>query len=98
MHPKKEYCSKQDLLVINNDFQNLKKGKMSINEYDAIFTDTMKLVPHLVPTELSKVDKFANGLPSDFGPMVKLETNLKEAVRSAKNMESLIREKSLERA
>lgn len=60
--------------------------------------ENMKLFHYVVPNELSKIEKFDNELPPDFGPMVKLETNLKEAVRSAKNMESLIREKSLERA
>ena len=43
---------------------------MSVTEYAASFTEKMKLVPHLVPTELSKVNKFSLGLPADFGPMV----------------------------
>ena len=30
---KMQYCSEQDLLEINNEFQNLKKGKMSVIEY-----------------------------------------------------------------
>ena len=95
---KMQYCSEQDLLEINNEFQNLKKGKMSVIEYAASFTEKMKLVPYLVPTELSKVNKFAHGLPADIGLMVKQATTLKGAICAARNVETQIREKGLERA
>ena len=95
---KMQYCSEQDLLEINNEFQNLKKGKLSITEYATSFTEKMKLIPYLVPTELSKVNKFANGLPADFGPIVKQATTLKAAIWAAKNVETQIKEKGLERA
>ncbi|KAL7586601.1 hypothetical protein Lser_V15G39682 [Lactuca serriola] len=58
----------------------------------------MKLIPYLVPTELSKVNKFARGLPADFGPMVKQEITLKVAIWAAKNVETQIRQKGLERS
>ena len=70
---------------------------MSITEYAASFTEKMKIVPYLVPTELSKVNKFANGLPADFGPMVKQATTLKSAIWITKNVETQIREKGLEK-
>lgn len=95
---KMQYCSEQDLLEINNEFQNLKKGKMSVTEYATSFIEKMKLVPHLVPTELSKVNKFALGLLADFGLMVKKNTTLKAAIWATKNVETQIREKGLERA
>ena len=85
-------------MVINNEFQNLKKGKLSVNEYSATFTEKKKLVPHLIPIELSKVDKFANGLPTEFGPTVKLEKTLKEAIWSAKSLEIQIREHSMDKS
>ena len=94
---KMQYCSEIDLIDLNNEFQNLKKGKMSVDEYATAFTERMKLFPYLVPTELSKIDRFANGLPTDFGPMVKMATTLKAAVRAAKNVEAQIREKGLEK-
>ena len=75
MQLKRDYCSEQEFLVINNEFQNLNKGKMSITEYVVKFTEKMKVVPHLVPTELSKVEIFSNGLSADFGLMVKIEKN-----------------------
>ena len=48
-------CSEKDLLDINNIFQNLKKGRMSVTEYAARFMEKMKLVLYLFLTELSKV-------------------------------------------
>ncbi|KAL7594215.1 hypothetical protein Lser_V15G28366 [Lactuca serriola] len=93
---KLQYCSEHDLLEINNEFQNLKKGKLSVNEYAASFTEKMKLIPYLVPTELSKVNKFALGLPAEYGPMVKQATTLKAAIWAARNVETQIREKGLE--
>ena len=53
---------------------------MSVYEYVTAFTKKMKLIPYQVPTELSKVNKFASGLSTDFGPMVKLATTLKIAI------------------
>lgn len=71
---------------------------MHVSEYDTTFTDKMKIVPHLVPTELSKDNKFANGLPAKFGPVVKIVRTLKEAIWLARNMETQTGEKGLERA
>lgn len=53
---------------------------MSVNEYVASFTEKMKLVSYLVPTKPSKINKFAIGIPTDFGPMVKQTTTLKVAI------------------
>ena len=50
------------------------------------------------PTELSKIERFANGLSTDFGPMVKMATTLKTTVRTAKNLVTQLREKGLERS
>lgn len=57
----------------------------------------MKLVPHVVPTKLTKVDKFSNGLPTDFGPMAKLIRTLKEAIWSGRNVDTQIRDNGLDR-
>ena len=58
----------------------MKKGKMSIDDYATTFTEKMKLFPYLVPTELSKIERFANGLPVEFDPTVKMATTLKITV------------------
>ena len=60
---------------------------MSVSEYATSFIDKMKLVPYLVPTELSKVNKFGNGLPPEFGPMVKQATTSKTAIWATKNLD-----------
>ena len=70
---------------------------MSIDDYATAFTEKMKLFPYLVPTELSKIERFPNGLPADFGPTVKMATTLKTAVRAAKNVETQLKERGLER-
>ena len=75
----------------------MKKSKTSVNEYAATFMEKMKLVPYLVPTELSKVNKFASRLLTEFGPMVKQATSLKVVIWAAKNVETHIREKGLEK-
>ena len=56
----------------------------------------MKFFPYLVPTELSKIEKFANGLPTNIGPTIKMETTLKVAIRAAKNVETQLKERGLE--
>ena len=38
-----QYCSDVDLIDQNNEFQNPKKGKMSVDEYAIAFTEKMKL-------------------------------------------------------
>lgn len=60
----------------------------------SLFSEKMKLVSYLVHTELSKIKKFGNGLPSEYGPTVKLATTLKVAIWAAKNVELHIREKN----
>lgn len=45
MHLKREYYSEQDLLKINNEFKNLKKGRLSVSEYVSAFTEKKKIVP-----------------------------------------------------
>ena len=54
---------------------------MSVNEYVDAFTEKMKLVHHLVPTELSNINEISNGLPTYFGLTMKLSNTLKEAIR-----------------
>lgn len=71
---------------------------MSISEYVAAFTEKIKLVPYMVPTKLSKVNNFSSGLPMDFHLIVRLATNLKAVIWVARNVETQIRKKGLEKA
>ncbi|XP_023763286.1 uncharacterized protein LOC111911773 [Lactuca sativa] len=95
---KMQYCSKIDLIDLNNEFQNVKKRKMSIDDYATTFTEKMKLFPYLVPTELAKIERFAKGLPAKFGPTVKMAATLKTIVRVAKNVETQLKGRNQERA
>lgn len=92
-----QYYAEKDLLEIDNEIQNLKKGKMIVSKYAAAFTEKIKIVPNLVPTKLSKVKKFDIGLPTDNGPTVKLAATLKAVIWAVKNMETQIKEKGLEK-
>lgn len=74
-----------------NEFQNLKKGQMSVIEYATTFNEKMELVPYLIPTELSKKDKFANGLPTDFSPSVKSANTVEAAVQVARSLDIIIK-------
>lgn len=91
-----KYFSDIDLLEVNNQFHNLKKGKMSISEYVAAFIEKIKLVPNLVPNKLSKLNEFVIELPTDFSPTMKLETSLKATIWGAMNVETWIRKKGME--
>lgn len=82
---------------MNKEFQNLKKAKLRVTEYNIAFIEKMKLFPYLVPTKLSKIEIFSHELPTYFGPMVKMATTLKEAVRAVKNVETQIRKNFLEK-
>lgn len=46
----------------------------------------MKLFPYLLARKISKIERFDNGLPTNFGPTVMMETTLKEAVKEAMNI------------
>lgn len=56
----------------------------------------MKLVSYLVPIELSKIDKFANELPTYYALTTQLSTTLKSTIWAAKNVEIQIKEKDLD--
>lgn len=62
---------------------------MNDSQYAAAFLENMELVPYLTPIEQSKVERFANGLPTDFGPMLKIATTLETTISVAKSLEEI---------
>jgi hypothetical protein len=46
------------------EFQDLKQGRMSIEQYSAKFLKLLRYVPHLIPDEQTKVEIFLDGLSS----------------------------------
>lgn len=71
---------------------------MNVNKYTVVFTEHMKLVPHLVPIEPSKINKFDMGSPMDFCLTVKLEITLNSTIWVASNVETQVKEKGLKKA
>lgn len=69
---------------------------MSVSKYAATFIGKMELVPYQVPAELSKIERFVNGLAVDFGPMVKLATTLEAAIQVAKFLEDIVKGKAID--
>ena len=75
----------------------MKKGRKSIDDNATTFPEKMMLFSYLVPIQLTKIEKFANALPSHFGPIVKMASILKATVRATKNGETQLKERGLER-
>lgn len=60
---KRKLCSAENMLELENQLLNLKKGSMTVEEYIKIFTNKMEFVMCVVSNELYKIDKYAKGLP-----------------------------------
>jgi hypothetical protein len=44
------------------DFQDLKQGTMSIEQYSAEFLRLSRYAPDLIPDEVAKIERFRDGL------------------------------------
>ncbi|KAL7603493.1 hypothetical protein Lser_V15G16676 [Lactuca serriola] len=88
---KRKYCSAQNLLELENQFLTLKKGSMSIDEYTNNFTEKMEFALRLVPDELTKIDKYAKGLPWEYAVPVRQAPTLEAAIWAAKSVEDMIK-------
>ncbi|KAI3685861.1 hypothetical protein L6452_35122 [Arctium lappa] len=84
-----EYCNERSLDRIKDEFQNLKKGGMSVREYNRLFMDKLGFVGLLVPSEKDKIKDYIKGLPSDMMSMVRVTktSTLREAMEEAQLME-----------
>ncbi|KAI3773112.1 hypothetical protein L6452_04311 [Arctium lappa] len=84
-----EYCNERSLDRIKEEFQNLKKGGMSVRVYNRLFIDKLGFVGRLVPTEKDKINAYIKGLPSDMMSMVLVTktSTLREAMEEAQLME-----------
>jgi len=91
VHFKRRYCSAQNLLELENQFLTLKKGSMSIDEYTNNFTEKMEFALRLVPDELTKIDKYAKGLPWEYAVPVRQAPTLEAAIWAAKSVEEMIK-------
>ena len=64
---------------------------MSIDEYTNNFTEKMEFALRLVPDELTKIDKYAKGLPWEYAVPVRQAPTLEAAIRAAKSVEDMIK-------
>jgi hypothetical protein len=52
----------QGVIKLKKEFQDLKQGSMSVNEYITMFTQLSHYAPHEVDTDEKKQECFLNGL------------------------------------
>ncbi|KAI3757889.1 hypothetical protein L6452_05433 [Arctium lappa] len=71
-----KYCNDRALDKIEDDFQNLKKGNLTIADYAKQFMDKLGLVEHLAVDEGSKIKAFLKGLPAE------MKTGVRNAQRT----------------
>ena len=64
---------------------------MSIDEYTNNFTEKMEFALRLVPDELTKIDKYAKGLPWEYAVPVRQAPTLEAAIWAAKYVEDMIK-------
>ncbi|KAI3757722.1 hypothetical protein L6452_05265 [Arctium lappa] len=69
-----KYCSERSMDKLEREFQDLKKGNLSVVGYSKLFLENLNLVGHLVPDERSKIKAYHQGLPAE----------MRMAVRNAK--------------
>ena len=91
MQFKRKYCSTQNLLELETQFLTLKKGSMTIDEYTNNFTDKIEFALRLVPDELTKIDKYAKGLPWEYVVPVRQAPTLEATIWAAKSVEDMIK-------
>ncbi|KAI3697694.1 hypothetical protein L6452_30790 [Arctium lappa] len=84
-----EYCNEQEMDLIEEEFQALTKGELTVKEYTRLFMEKLNLVGHVAPTEKEKIKAYLKGLPADMGNRVRNSkaTNLREFIEEAKIME-----------
>ena len=91
MQFKRKFCSAQNMLELENKFLTLTKGSMSVDEYTNNFTDKMEFALRIVPDELTKVDRYAKGLPWEYEVPVHQAHTLEAAIWAAKSVENMIK-------
>ncbi|KAI3746259.1 hypothetical protein L6452_08685 [Arctium lappa] len=60
-----KYCNERALDKIDEEFQTLKKGNLSIADYSKLFMEKLSLVENLATDERSKIKVYLRGLPAE---------------------------------
>lgn len=90
---RKKYCSDYDMERLEQEFLTLKKGDKPVDDLIYKFSDRMRFVAHLLPTEKAKISRFANTLPPDYRAMVRFATTLDMAFDTARQIENDFKQK-----
>ncbi|KAI3707651.1 hypothetical protein L6452_26278 [Arctium lappa] len=95
-----EFCNERALDRLEEEFRNMRKGNMSLREYNSQFTDKLGLVGHLVPTEKEKIKAYTKGLSSEMKNLVRVSkaSTLREAIEEAQLVEDSYGPNKLERS
>ncbi|XP_024989265.1 uncharacterized protein LOC112523826 [Cynara cardunculus var. scolymus] len=86
-----EYCNKQEMDRIEEEFRTLKKENLSMRDYTRLFMEKLNLVGHVAPTEKERMKAYLKGLPADMMMMVRnsIASTLRETIEEAKVMKSV---------
>ncbi|KAI3757500.1 hypothetical protein L6452_05040 [Arctium lappa] len=95
-----EFCNERALDRLEEEFRNLRKGNLSLREYNRQFMDKLGLVGHLVPTEKEKIKAYTKGLSSEMKNLVRVSkvSTLREAIEEAQLVEDSYGPSKVERS
>ncbi|KAI3746397.1 hypothetical protein L6452_08829 [Arctium lappa] len=94
-----EYCNERSIDRIIDELRGLKKGNLSVKEYNKLFIDKFGLVGHLVPTEKEKIKAYIKGLSTEMMNMVRVSkaSTLREVIEEARLVEDSYGSSKVER-
>lgn len=70
---------------------------MTVDEYTNDFTDEMEFTLHVVPDELSKIDRYSKGLPQEYYVPVKQAHTFETGISATSLVEDMINRTSATR-
>ncbi|KAI3509323.1 hypothetical protein L1887_24520 [Cichorium endivia] len=80
-----------------DEFFALCKEKQTVDEYTKKFCDILPFLEDTLPTEAGRINRYANGLPSDYALEVGKASTLDEAIEAAARVESMLEKRTKER-
>lgn len=91
VHFMRKYCAAQMILELENQFLNLKRGSLTVEEYTDAFTDNMEFALCIVPEKLNKIDRYNKGLPQEYIVPVKQSPTFEAGVWAEKVVENMVK-------
>ncbi|KAI3690640.1 hypothetical protein L2E82_48797 [Cichorium intybus] len=94
---KGKFCSARHREKLVDEIFALSKDKQTIDEYTKKFCDMLPFLEDTLPTEAGRINRYANGLPSDYALEVGKASTLDEALEAAARVESMLEKRAKER-